>query len=132
METHPVDSSTNRPDPEIRIKDITIFVDPFEEFLKQKRNEETQDLATDAAENDETDRRVDDDRMTWTGKRVRDTDLDSSSRGPVGVGKYLQAALAERGGEEDEIVELVDGEAEPEPASKKIKGSGGFGDFSSW
>lgn len=73
--------------------------------------------------------------MTWTGKRIREpgsTGPSDSSAG--GVGKYLKAALADRQGqEEDEIVEIVD-EAEPqaEPARKKFKGTGGFGDFSSW
>ena len=54
--------------------------------------------------------------------------------GAGGVGKYLKATLAERANnhDEDEIVEFVDEEPEPEPARKKVKGTGGFGDFSSW
>lgn len=87
-------------------------------------------------------RREEDSRVTWTGKRVRSAggvgaagDGDGSSAG--GVGKYLKATLAERadnnGQDEDEIVEFVDEEPEPEPARKKVKsGTGGFGDFSSW
>lgn len=131
LETHPVNSSTNRPTPDIRILDVTVFVDPFEEFLKQKQAEETRGKAPDPGEEETNARRAEDDQVTWTGKRVRgSTDADDSSGG--GVGKYLKAALADRAGqEEDEIVEFVD-EPEPEPARKKVKGRGGFGDFSSW
>ncbi|KAJ5745877.1 hypothetical protein N7520_011059 [Penicillium odoratum] len=131
LETHPVEANTNRPIPEIRIKEVTIFVDPFEDFLNQKRAEEAKGGSTTATEDDENTRRVDDERMTWTGKRVRGPGAKSNESAPSGVGKYLQAALADRG-EEDEIVEYVDEEPAPEPARKKMKGTGGFGDFSSW
>ncbi|KAJ5101933.1 hypothetical protein NUU61_004155 [Penicillium alfredii] len=133
LETHPVESSTNRPTPDIRIKDVTVFVDPFEDFLNQKRAEEARGTApVNPEEEDEAARRVDDDRMTWTGKRVRGPGAGAGDSGSAGgVGKYLKAALADRAGQDDEIVEFVD-EPEPEPARKKAKGTGGFGDFSSW
>ncbi|KAJ5690060.1 hypothetical protein N7462_004452 [Penicillium macrosclerotiorum] len=130
LETLPVEANTNRPTSEIRIKDVTVFVDPFEDFLEQKRSEGTQGANASHADSDET-RREDDDRVTWTGKRVRGAGGVSNDTGSVGVGKYLKAALADRRDEEDEIVEFVD-EPEPEPARKKAKGTGGFGDFSSW
>jgi peptidyl-prolyl cis-trans isomerase-like protein 2 len=132
METHPVNPTTNRPTPDIRIKDVTIFVDPFEEFLKQKQTDEAK--GTTSTDDTKTSREIDDDRVTWTGKRVRGpgaTEAGESSAG--GVGKYLKAALANQANlEEDEIVEFVGEEPEPEPARKKFKGGGGFGDFSSW
>jgi len=109
-----------------------VFVDPFEDFLKQKRAEDTQDPAASTVDESEASRRVDDDEVTWSGKRVRGPGANADS-GSTGVGKYLKAALADR--EEDEIVEFMDEpepEPEPEPARKKAKGSGGFGDFSSW
>lgn len=132
LETHPVEPNTNRPIPEVRIKDVTVFVDPFEDFLNQKRAEGTQGTNATNADGDEARQRVDDDRVTWTGKRVRGAGADSHAEGPSGVGKYLKSALADRGDEEDEIVEFVDEEPEPEPVRKKAKGTGGFGDFSSW
>lgn len=103
--------------------------------MTQKRTEEHQAKNPRASvDEEEESRRAEDERMTWTGKRVRDrgsTGPGDSSAG--GVGKYLKAALADRQGQEDEdeIVELVD-EPEPEPARKRFKGTGGFGDFSSW
>lgn len=139
LEMHPVNPTTNRPTPDVRIKDVTIFVDPFEEFLKEKQTQEAIDkgqVPRTTEEEEQDSRREDDDRVTWTGKRVRgagETTMGDSSGG--GVGKYLKATLAERadqGQEEDEIIEFVDEEPEPEPARKKVKGTGGFGDFSSW
>lgn len=83
---------------------------------------------------------VDDDLVTWTGKRVRGLDGSRSSEAKEGggVGKYLRAAIAEqqtrKPGDEDEIVEYMeDPEPElPEPTRKKFKSSGGFGNFEGW
>ncbi|KAL4988691.1 hypothetical protein BDW68DRAFT_187023 [Aspergillus falconensis] len=135
LETHPVNPTTNKPTPDIRITDVTVFVDPFEEFLKQKKHSEqsAENDANKTAENDEESaRRAEDDQVTWTGKRVRGPGA-SKEESSAGVGKYLKAALSERAAQdEDEIVDFVDEEPVPEPAKKKFKGSGGFGDFSSW
>jgi peptidyl-prolyl cis-trans isomerase-like protein 2 len=140
MEVAPVDSTTNRPKTDIRIKDVTIFVDPFEEFMsQQKKAGKEAGAATDPPKKDDVDEHVDDDSVTWTGKRVRRWDgADTSDSSHAGVGKYLKAALAEqhsRGGAgEDEIVEFMD-EAEaapPEHTRKKFKASGGFGNFEGW
>lgn len=155
LEVHPVNASTNRPTPDIRITDVTVFVDPFEEFLAEKKHAQEQIATghhaanpTTKEEEEEASRREDDARMTWTGKRVRsaaggpgsggtarDNGNDSNDHGSTGgVGKYLKAALAGRSHLEDvdEIIQVVDDEPSPEPARKKVKGTGGFGDFSSW
>ncbi|TPR07443.1 hypothetical protein CAN33_0027600 [Aspergillus niger] len=135
LELHPTNPTTNRPTPDIRITDVTVFVDPFEEFLKQKQTEEAKAKGqiVNPEEEEENARRAEDDRITWTGKRVRGAGTGAKDEGSGGVGKYLKAALAERAEqEEDEIVEFVDDEPEPEPMRKKFKGGGGFGDFSSW
>ncbi|KAE8356703.1 hypothetical protein BDV28DRAFT_154399 [Aspergillus coremiiformis] len=136
METHPVNTSTNRPTPDIRIKDVTIFVDPFEEFLNRKRGEETsgRNKTADSIEEDRKAQQEEDDQVTWSGKRVRRSGSTGAGGDAVSsVGKYLKAALANQATqEEDEIVEFVDEEPEPEPMRKKFKRTGGFGDFSSW
>lgn len=151
LETHPVDLTTNRPTPDIRIKDVTIFVDPFEEFLAKKRQEEQAAQGHAAGQkgdagDEPTSRREDDDNITWTGKRIRRPGAGGGLGGgggiddgssAAGVGRYLKAALVDKGTaaggqDEDEIVEFVDDEPDPEPVRKKMKGTGGFGDFSSW
>ncbi|KAL3459075.1 hypothetical protein BJX64DRAFT_279469 [Aspergillus heterothallicus] len=135
LETHPVNATTNKPTPDVRIIDVTIFVDPFEEFLKKKQTEQSaqKGVGKTGEEEEQNNQRVDDDQVTWTGKRVRGPGASTKEESAAGVGKYLKAALDERAAqEEDEIVEFVDDEPEPEPMRKKFKGSGGFGDFSSW
>jgi len=104
-------------------------VDPFEEFLKQRTENEAKER-----EKEEVLRQggTEDDRTTWTGKRVRgDGTVDQGSSGG-GVGKYLKAAAAEQAqAGEDEIVGEWDEPAVQEPAKKKVK-AGGFGNFDSW
>jgi peptidyl-prolyl cis-trans isomerase-like 2 len=139
MEVAPVDSSTNRPVTDIRITDVTIYFDPFEEFMN-KQETKTGGSAQLQKKKDEKSDNIDDDLVTWTGKRVRGLDGSKASdaKDGGGVGKYLRAALAEqqtrKPGDEDEIIEFVD-DAEPDPpehARKKFKSKGGFGNFEGW
>ncbi|KAL4901642.1 hypothetical protein BDW74DRAFT_170090 [Aspergillus multicolor] len=136
LETHPVNPTTNKPTPDVRILDVIVFVDPFEEFLKQKKQSEQSaenDQSKTAEDDEQAAKRAEDDQVTWTGKRVRGLGASTEEESSAGVGKYLKAALSERAAQdEDEIVEFVDEEPIPEPARKKFKGGGGFGDFSSW
>lgn len=122
MEASPVDEA-NRPLKELVIKDVVVFLDPFEEFLKQKDQQEKAE-----AHKAEIQRQggTDDDKTTWTGKRIRG---DGSVEQGGGVGKYLKGALASQPEEaptnEDPAVE------EWEPSRKKVK-TGGFGNFDNW
>ncbi|KAF2397720.1 peptidyl-prolyl cis-trans isomeras-like protein-like 2 [Trichodelitschia bisporula] len=115
LESAPTDGK-DRPEPEIELRDVVVFVDPFEEFQKQRAENEAKEKEK------ETIRReggTDDDRLTWTGKRVRgDGTVDAQG---AGVGKYLKTALKGAGWEE----------GESEPVRKKVKG-GGFGNFDAW
>ncbi|EXJ78644.1 peptidyl-prolyl cis-trans isomerase-like 2 [Capronia coronata CBS 617.96] len=122
LEDTPVDS-TDRPTTEIKIIEAVVLIDPFEEFWKRKNETEKTEK--------QKEQRQDQDRTTWTGKRIRDDGTVDSGDSTGGVGKYLKAALANNHPpeEEDEIVEFID---EPEePVRKKTK-SGGFGNFDSW
>ncbi|KAL0253103.1 cyclophilin peptidyl-prolyl cis-trans isomerase Cyp8 [Diplodia seriata] len=128
LENAPTDSK-DRPDPPITLEDVVVFVDPFEEFQKQKAEKDAKER-----EKEEIKKAggTEDDKTTWTGKRVRGDGTVDSGGGSGGVGKYLKAALAEQQSndvEEDEIVGEWD---EPEqPVKKKFKG-GGFGNFDNW
>lgn len=128
------DSKTDdkdRPLEEIRLEDVVVFVDPFEEFLKQRKESETAEQ-----EKQEIMRQggTEDDKTTWTGKRIRGDGkaIDDGGSGVAGVGKYLKIAPAAEAMQdgEDEIVGDWD-EAPEEPVKKKVK-SGGFGNFDSW
>ncbi|KAK8241660.1 peptidyl-prolyl cis-trans isomerase-like protein-like 2 [Phyllosticta capitalensis] len=128
LENAPTDSATNRPDPPVTLEDVVVFVDPFEEFQKQKAEKEAKEK-----EKEEIQRQggTEDDKTTWTGKRIRgDGTVEHASGG--GVGKYLKQAVEEQKSapaEEDEIVGEWD---EPEePVKKKVR-TGGFGNFDNW
>ncbi|CAK7223312.1 cyclophilin peptidyl-prolyl cis-trans isomerase Cyp8 [Sporothrix bragantina] len=134
MEAAPVDKSKgDRPIDDIIIHDVVVYLDPFEEFLAEKRKADKQE-----EEKAEIQRRggTDDDKITWTGKRLRGAG-DSTSSGnsaSAGVGKYLKAALKQQQqGEsvQDEDTSLSTSETWEEPAKKKAK-AGGFGNFDSW
>lgn len=123
LEAVPTDGS-DRPLHKTLIKQLAVLIDPFDEFQSQQREERARE-----ARRAEVLRRggTDDDRLTWTGKRVRG---DGAAPGPEegrAVGKYLRAAAA--AGRADEAGQDVD--AWEEPAKKKPR-AGGFGDFEGW
>ena len=121
IESSPVGAG-DRPIDDIVMEHVVVFVDPFEEFQKQKKNK-------DEAEKEKIEIMkqggTEDDKTTWTGKRLRrdGTVLESEQSG--GVGKYLKSAPISSGiaDREDEFAEG--------PVKKKAK-SGGFGNFDGW
>lgn len=127
MEAVQTDGS-NRPLNKIYIKDIAVFVDPFQDFQSQKKEQERQEQ-----EKEEIRRKggTDDDRTTWTGKRIRGDGTIVSAEGKETVGKYLSKTSSSNG---DAGADNTDPTAErwEEPVRKKMKGSGGFGNFDSW
>ena len=116
----------DRPVDDIEILDVVIFIDPFEEWQKERAEKEAKEL-----EDEEVQRQggTVDDKTTWTGKRIRpDGKVDDASGEALGVGKYLKAAQQDKL-QEDEIVGFVD--EEDMPVKKKAK-TGGFGNFDAW
>ncbi|KAK1464419.1 peptidyl-prolyl cis-trans isomerase-like 2 [Colletotrichum cuscutae] len=122
MEDVPTDGS-DRPLNKIVIKDVVVYLDPFQEFLKEKSEIENLEKKRQAIA---LSGGTEDDKTTWTGKRIRaDGTVDSGSAG-AGVGKYLKSqgsAAADTG--------AADLDTWEEPAKKKFK-SGGFGNFDNW
>lgn len=123
IEGVPVDEG-DRPLKDVVIEDVVVFVDPFEEFQKERKDKEDK-----VKEKEEIERQggLEDDRTTWTGKRVRGDGTVVHSEGGS-VGKYLKAAVAEGekgSGGGDTWAE------EEEPVKKKVK-AGGFGNFDGW
>ncbi|KAK4216689.1 putative cyclophilin type peptidyl-prolyl cis-trans isomerase [Rhypophila decipiens] len=144
MENMPVEEGgSNRPVEDIVIKDVVVFVDPFEEFLKDKGNKEKE-----KKEREDITRMggTEDDRTTWTGKRLRREDgslIRDGDRGGGGggggVGKYLNLNSGKDGNgriEKDDKALAVNEtwEEDPgieEPVRKKVR-TGGFGNFDNW
>jgi peptidyl-prolyl cis-trans isomerase-like protein 2 len=120
----------DKPVDDIEIRDVSVFVDPFEEWEKERKDKEGK-----AVEAEEIKRQggTVDDKTTWTGKRIRaDGTVDGGSGDASGVGKYLQAAKEEIQTQgEDDILEYVDDEEDVAPVKKKAK-TGGFGNFDAW
>ncbi|KAL1894924.1 cyclophilin peptidyl-prolyl cis-trans isomerase Cyp8 [Sporothrix stenoceras] len=132
MEASPVDKSKgDRPIDDIVIHDVVVYIDPFEEFLSQKRKTDKEEEQKAKIQRQGG---TDDDKVTWTGKRLRGAD-DGSSGGSssAGVGKYLKAALKQQQQATDEDDRSLQSTSETwaEPVRKKAK-SGGFGNFDSW
>lgn len=123
LENVPVDDS-KRPLDDIIMENVVVFVDPFEEFQKQKREKDTLEQ-----EKEEIKKQggTEDDKTTWTGKRIRGDGTVVQTEQSGGIGKYLKAA-AENGKGKDTA---QDDMLEPEPPKKKIK-AGGFGNFDAW
>lgn len=123
MEAVPVDEGS-RPLKEIVIKDIVVFLDPFEEFLKEKdQNEKAEAAKAELKRQGGTD----DDKTTWTGKRIRgDGTVEQAGSG---VGKYLKSSRADQA-EVPAVADDSNVEAW-EPSKKKVK-TGGFGNFDNW
>ncbi|KAE8444881.1 Peptidyl-prolyl cis-trans isomerase cyp8 [Mollisiaceae sp. DMI_Dod_QoI] len=123
LENAPVDDG-NRPLDDIIMENVVVFVDPFEEFQKQKQEK---DKLEKQKEEIKKQGGTEDDKTTWTGKRIRNDGTVVQTEQSAGVGKYLKAAAVDTANGkyvEDDVLEL-------EPVKKKIK-SGGFGNFDSW
>jgi len=114
-----------RPLEEVKMEEVLIFVDPFEEFLKSKAQMDEKEKVEEAI------RKAggrEDDRTTWTGKRLRLDGGEGENGAMSGVGKYLSASNGDEAGA-GEVMEEWEREG---PVKKKVKGGGGFGNFDSW
>jgi peptidyl-prolyl cis-trans isomerase-like 2 len=116
-----------RPVEDCIIEDVVVYVDPFDEFLKQRSEKEAEEARQEQLKREGG---AEDERTTWTGKRIRADGQVDTSAGGEGVGKYLKAA-PDAGGvsPEGEIVGEWD---ESGPPTKKAKSGGGFGNFDNW
>ncbi|KAL6808594.1 cyclophilin-like protein [Trichoderma camerunense] len=131
MEDVPTDGS-NRPLNKIVIKDIVVFVDPFEEFQAQKKEKERLDKQQ---EEIRLQGGTEDDKTTWTGKRLRGDGTFAKPDAKQSIGKYLDASAMDQGGSSSskrggagDADDVDTWETQPR---KKMK-AGGFGNFDSW
>jgi peptidyl-prolyl cis-trans isomerase-like 2 len=117
IEDSPTDDK-DRPLEELKMLEVKILVDPFEEFMKNKTEK---DKAAEEKERLRREGKAEDEQVTWTGKRIRRDGTIEDTGG--GVGKYLKQIPADDGADADDY---------DEPVKKKAKASGGFGNFDSW
>ncbi|KAK5167841.1 cyclophilin peptidyl-prolyl cis-trans isomerase Cyp8 [Saxophila tyrrhenica] len=118
----------DRPTERCEIEDVVVYVDPFEEFMKQRSDKEAAEARKEALRSEGG---AEDERTTWTGKRIRaDGKVEGGDAG-AGVGKYLKQAM-ERQDEEEIVGDWEDGEPEMAPPPAKRAKGGGFGNFDSW
>ena len=120
LENTTVDES-NRPMNNLIMENVVVFVDPFEEFQRQRRaKDETE------KEKEEVRRQggTEDDKTTWTGKRIRGDGTVVQPESSNGVGKYLISGIT------SESLPLKESETEL-PRPKKAKSST-FGNFDTW
>jgi peptidyl-prolyl cis-trans isomerase-like protein 2 len=128
-----VQPSTNRPLKPIKLFDVAVFKNPFDDYQAKlaKKLEKDANVRTgvDAQKRKREER--DKDRTTWFGTALDEPVLDSklSTEGLGGVGKYLKADGAPK-----VRPAPIPAAAELEPAAKKKRKGpgGGFGDFSGW
>lgn len=124
----------SRPLNDIIMENVVVFVDPFEEFQKQKQE-------NDIAEKEKAEIMrqggTEDDKTTWTGKRIRGDGSVVQNESSGGVGKYLKAGVGAGAGanaRNSGSVSVGEGAVEEEemlPVKKKVKSSG-FGNFDGW
>ncbi|CAJ0843585.1 14336_t:CDS:2 [Entrophospora sp. SA101] len=114
MESVPTDES-DRPLEEIKISEVTVFIDPYEEYKKDlekklKKDQEVKKLPVKTVK----------DNTTWFGTKLTSSRLSSSSTqdSSIPVGKYFKTQLSKK--REFEEIEEV------KPKSNN------FGDFSNW
>jgi peptidyl-prolyl cis-trans isomerase-like protein 2 len=122
MESAPVGSG-ERPVDDIVMEHVVVFVNPFEEFQKQKR--EKDDAEKEKAEILKQGG-TEDDKTTWTGKRLRADGTVIQGEQSGGVGKYLKIVSDTSSKQHAPVDDVPE-----EPVKKKIK-SGGFGNFDGW
>ena len=129
IENVEVDES-DRPVQDVVIREVVVFVDPFDEARKERRENDEREM-----EREEV-RRMggrEDDRTTWTGKRLRADGSGvggDSGGGGDEVGKYFHQS---KGLGADKVGAVVEEwERAEEPMKKRMKMDAGFGNFDSW
>lgn len=121
----------NRPVADCKIEEVVIYVDPFEEFRKQRQQLEVEEAKREQLR---LEGGAEDEKTTWTGKKIRaDGKVELDDDGDTGIGKYLKRAKARGAAEAAEAATELDSESEP-ATKKRKKGAGGdeFGNFDRW
>lgn len=140
MEKVPINPSTDRPTRPIKIIDMQIFKDPFEDYKKrlERKLAREQELVEGKDKKNKMKEERDKDKLTWFGTTLGEKE-DAGKKGiDLGVGKYLAggagvgsgAKRKGQGGAGEEVEQEIG--LAPDKPSKKARKAGGFGNFEGW
>lgn len=134
LEAIPVDEK-DRPEREIRIKQIQVFVDPFEEYQTRLKKKLAHEANAEAEDEEARRKREKEDRMGWFGPSVSKKNGNTES---TTIGKYMQPEPAaskrkeqdEQQAEQEEIgVSQKKQKVLSQQGDKKTSGYGNFDNF---
>ncbi|KDR85314.1 hypothetical protein GALMADRAFT_234107 [Galerina marginata CBS 339.88] len=121
LENLPVKLGTDRPAKTVRITEVIIYQDPFDDYKKRLANKLAK--RAEGAKSDAAQKEVKKDDVNWFGTKIGTSTaaLEFGGTGQGGVGKYLGLKRPNT---------AIVGAAASEEAKKKRKT--GFGDFEGW
>ncbi|KAI0721344.1 cyclophilin-like protein [Cerioporus squamosus] len=125
LEALPVKPGTERPAKQVRITEVVIYQDPFEEYKQREERKRARKAEVQVSRTKEAEEKAKDD-INWFGVKVGS---DKSGSGAVGggIGKYLNLNAKRP---IDTVASPSPTPAAPEESKKKRRI--GFGDFEGW
>ncbi|KAI0080283.1 cyclophilin-like protein [Panus rudis PR-1116 ss-1] len=128
LEALPVKPGTERPAKPVRITEVVIYQDPFEEYkTRQEKKRAKQAAAQDPSAKANAEKKTEDD-INWFGVKVGSDKSGNGGLGTGGVGKYLNLNGATKRPAEEPPVRV--GATVDEDSKKKRRI--GFGNFDAW
>ena len=124
------DPKTDRPAEELKIQNVIVFVNPFDEVDEQLKQEREEAAAKRQLEEEERRKEELRNRRGKTGAKDSSGAKNKVFRG--GVGKYISQSQLATNKRLADAAGASDVDAPSENKKKKTSSSGGFGDFSSW
>ncbi|KAH0590867.1 Peptidyl-prolyl cis-trans isomerase-like 2 [Termitomyces sp. J132] len=119
LEKLPLKEGTERPAKSVRITEVVIYQDPFEDYKKRLANKLAKKAQSEEASKSNSLEKKEGDEINWFGVKVGSDSSSAAESG--GVGKYLSL-------KRPQVTTTQNGAAD-EPRKKRKTG---FGDFSGW
>jgi len=127
LENIGVKPGTERPAKPIRITEVNIYQDPFEQYKNRQQKRRARQAAAAAGEKtDESQAKTKDDEVNWFGLKVGSDKNGVGGIGGGGVGKYLNVNTASAKRPAESMLDA--GLSEDGKKKRKI----GFGNFDGW
>ncbi|KAJ3552031.1 hypothetical protein NM688_g4373 [Phlebia brevispora] len=130
LEALPVKPGTERPAKPVRITEVVIYQDPFEEYKtrQEKKRAKKAEAEEHARAGRAADAKKDEDDINWFGVKVGTDKSGNGVQGGGGVGKYLNIGAVTN--TQKRTIENATPAETPELTKKKRKI--GFGSFEGW